>query len=42
MWSYFFIMRSFEEVMGDFMFLAFLGHFVLKFPRISNKTTILY
>ena len=39
MWSYFFILRSFEKVMGAFLFLAILGHFVLELPRIPNKTT---
>ena len=39
MWPYFFILRSFEKNMGDFVFLAILGDFVLELPRISNKTT---
>ena len=38
MWSYFFILRSFEKVRGAFLILAILGHFVLELPRIPNKT----
>ena len=29
----------FEKVIGEFLFLAILGHFVLYLPRISTNTT---
>ena len=40
MWSYFFILRSFEKVRGAFLFLAILGHFVLELPRIPSKNIL--